>query len=301
MAVAYERVKSHGEVESASSEIANEVGEFGAESWLASWDSAEHAAAVETVRTAIAAGEVYQVNVVGHRRARLGGKAAAQAVAWRLVEVGAAYGGSVVGDGWSVHSASPELLVGVRDGQIRTEPIKGTIAGIGRDEVRALRDSRKDRAEHVMIVDLERNDLARLATIGSVEVRDLYEIRPWAGLSHAHSTVGARLRPGVEFAEVVRAVLPGGSVTGAPKVAALRILHEVEPVGRGPAMGAMGWLDADGSLELGLTIRTVACDHVDGWIDLWTGGGVTWASTAEGEVAEAEAKAAAVVSAVQRA
>lgn len=300
VAVAYERVESHREVESLSSEVTERAGGFAAEQWLASWDPAEHAAAVEAVRAAIAAGEVYQVNVVGHRRARLDGVAEAQAVAWRLVEVGAAYGGSVVGDGWSVHSASPELLVGVRDGRISTEPIKGTIAGTGPDEVRSLRDSRKDRAEHVMIVDLERNDLARLATIGSVEVRDLYQIRPWAGLSHAHSTVSARLRPGVELAEVLGAVLPGGSVTGAPKVAALRILHDVEPVGRGPAMGAMGWLAADGSLELGLTIRTVACDHVDGWIDLWTGGGVTWASTAEGEVAEAEAKAAAVVSAVQR-
>lgn len=268
--------------------------------WRPSWNAREHESAVEQVRQAIAAGEVYQVNLVGHRSARLAGPDAARAAAWRMRAIGASFAGSMVGDGWSIHSGSPELLLRIEGDRVTTEPIKGTAQGGSDDAALSLRASEKDWAEHVMIVDLERNDLARLAITGTVGVSDLYAIRQWQGLSHAHSTVSARLRTDVGLADALRAVLPGGSVTGAPKVAALALLHKLEPVGRGPAMGAMGWLDADGSVELGLTIRTIAVDEAEGRLHLWTGGGVTWSSTPQGEVAEAEAKAAAVVAALQR-
>jgi para-aminobenzoate synthetase component 1 len=140
-----------------------------------------------------------------------------------------------------------------------------------------------------MIVDLERNDLARVARTGTVLVSDLYALRPWCELWQAESTIEAELRPGVGLAELLRAVCPGGSVTGAPKRAALEMIAGLEPVGRGPAMGALGVLTPSG-LDLGLTIRTVAA--ADGRLHLWAGGGITWGSDPAAEVAEATAKAA---------
>jgi len=250
--------------------------------WSPSWRDDQHAEAVEVVRQAIARGAVYQANVVGHRSARFTGDPAALAVA--AARIGAPYGGVVAGEGWAVGSASPEQLVSVVGDRVTTRPIKGTAA---RRE--ALRASAKDRAEHVMIVDLERNDLARITEAGSVEVDDLYALSSWAGLWHATSTVSGRLGAGVTLADVLRAVLPGGSVTGAPKHAACRLLADLEPVGRGPAMGAFGFVWS-GGMDLGLTIRTVAAD--EGVVHLWAGGGITWGSDPALEVAEANAKAA---------
>ena len=256
--------------------------------WRTTWTDAEHAAAVEQVREAIARGDVYQANVVGHRSAPH--RSAPVDVARAAARIPGAYAGVVTGEGWAVGSASPEQLVRVTGSRITTEPIKGTSRV--REE---LRDSAKDRAEHVMIVDLERNDLARLAVTGSVEVESLYALSEWSGLWHAGSTVAAELLPGVTAVDVLRAVAPGGSVTGAPKRAAVQLLNGLEPVGRGPAMGAFGFL-WPGGLDLGLTIRTVAADADR--VHLWAGGGITWGSDAAAEVAEAHAKAAPVMRAL---
>ncbi|MBK5307815.1 MAG: chorismate-binding protein [Frankiaceae bacterium] len=257
--------------------------------WAASWGRHEHAAAVSAVREAIARGDVYQANVVGHRCAPH--SSAPADVARAVASIGAAYAGVLTGEGWAVGSASPEQLVRVTGRRVTTEPIKGTrLVGPGAFE--ELRASRKDRAEHVMIVDLERNDLARVAVTGSVEVESLYDVTEWSGLWHAGSTVAAELAPGVDVVGLLRAVLPGGSVTGAPKRAACGVLAALEPVGRGPAMGAFG-IVRPGGLDLGLTIRTVAVDSDR--VHLWAGGGITWGSDPLDEVAEAEAKAAPVM------
>jgi para-aminobenzoate synthetase component 1 len=250
--------------------------------WRTTWTDAEHAAAVERVRDAIAHGQVYQANVVGHRWAPYDGDPRALGAAVAALP-GAAYGGVVAGEGWVVASGSPEQLVRVAGDRITTVPVKGT-AG----ERERLRRSAKDRAEHVMIVDLERNDLGRVARTGSVQVDELYALSEWAGLWHAGSQVSGVLRDGVGTADVLRALLPGGSVTGAPKHAACALLAELEPVGRGPAMGALGVL-WPGGMDLGLTIRTVAL--AEGSVHLWAGGGITWSSDAAAEVAEAHAKA----------
>jgi para-aminobenzoate synthetase component 1 len=146
-----------------------------------------------------------------------------------------------------------------------------------------------------MIVDLERNDLSRVARTGSVEVEELYALREWSGLWQACSTVAAQLAPGVTVLDVLRALVPGGSVTGAPKRAACALLAGLEPVGRGPSMGALGVVTADG-LDLGLTIRTVAADADR--VHLWAGGGITWSSDPQAEVEEAHAKAAPVLRAL---
>ena len=258
--------------------------------WTTSWSDAEHAGAVEHVRTAIARGDVYQANVVGHRSAPHSGPSVALAAAVARLP-GAVYGGVLAGDGWAVGCASPEQLVRVAGERVTTVPVKGTLpVAPGSDAV--LRASTKDRAEHVMIVDLERNDLARIAVTGSVEVEQLYALTDWSGLWQAGSTVAARLLPGTGTLDVLRALLPGGSVTGAPKHAACGLLADLEPVGRGPSMGALGLL-WPGGLDLGLTIRTVGVD--DDRVHLWAGGGITWSSDPAAEVAEAHAKAAPVV------
>jgi para-aminobenzoate synthetase component I len=264
--------------------------------WVRSWTDEEHAAAVKQVRSVIADGGVYQANVVGHRSAPVTGDPLA--VAHRVTALaGAAYGGAVAGDGWAVASASPEQLVRVVGSRVTTVPVKGT----RRDRPgarEALRRSEKDRAEHVMIVDLERNDLGRVAVTGSVQVDSLYDVRPWSGLWHAGSTVSAELAAGVDLVDLLEAVAPGGSVTGAPKRAACALLAGLEPVGRGPSMGAFG-LVWPGGCDLGLTIRTVAV--ADGRAHVWAGGGVTWGSSPQEEVAEAHDKAGPVLAALQRA
>jgi len=254
--------------------------------WRASWSPAQHAAAVSAVRSAIARGDAYQVNLVGHAAAPYLGD---PHPALRRVAAlpGARYPHVLAGAGWAIGCASPETLVEVAGGRVVTRPIKGTrpASAAGRA---ALAGSAKERAEHVMIVDLERNDLARVARTGSVTVADLYAVRRWCDLWQAESEVSAALAPGVGLPDLLRAVWPGGSVTGAPKLAALDLIAALEPVGRGPSMGALGWIDA-GRLDLGLTIRTVAFDADR--VHVWAGGGITWGSEPDAEVAEAAAKA----------
>jgi para-aminobenzoate synthetase component 1 len=256
--------------------------------WAPSWSPADHAAAVEAVRAAIARGDAYQVNVVGHAAAPYAGDPLpALARVGRLP--GARYGGVLAGRGWALGCASPETLVEVAAGRAVTRPIKGTrpATAAGRAELLA---SAKERAEHIMIVDLERNDLARVARTGSVRVDSLFALRRWSGLWQAESEVSAELAAGCGLADLLRAVCPGGSVTGTPKRAALAEIAAVEPVGRGASMGALGWVDAGGGLDLGLTIRTAAADGER--IHLWAGGGIVWDSDPAAEVAEAAAKAA---------
>ncbi|MEV4640180.1 chorismate-binding protein [Actinoplanes sp. NPDC049548] len=254
--------------------------------WQDSWTRHEHAEAVDAVRAAIARGDVYQVNVVGHASAPYTGDPGPPLQ--RVTKLaGARYGGILAGRDWAIATASPETLVEVRAGRVFTRPIKGTrpATAAGRRE---LLGSTKERAEHIMIVDLERNDLARLSGVGPVRVDELFAVRRWSGLWQAESQVSAPIQGDLGLAELLRAVCPGGSVTGAPKLAALDLIAAVEPVGRGVAMGALGWVGTD-HLDLGLTIRTAAVS--EGRVHLWAGGGITWDSDPVAEVDEAAAKA----------
>jgi para-aminobenzoate synthetase component 1 len=254
--------------------------------WRASWTPGAHADAVRKVRAAISRGDVYQANLVGHAAAPYQGDPLP--ALRRLAGLpGARYAGVLAGAGWAIGCASPETLVEVAGGRVVTRPIKGTrpATEVGRRELLA---SAKERAEHIMIVDLERNDLARIARTGSVRVDELYAIRRWCDLWQAESVVSAEPAAGLGLADLLRAMCPGGSVTGAPKLAALAEVAALEPVGRGPSMGALGWVGHD-RIDLGLTIRTAAADGDR--MHLWAGGGITWGSDPEAEVAEAAAKA----------
>jgi len=257
------------------------AGTFEIGDWRTTWSEADYARAVDVVRAAIFEGDVYQVNLVQHMRAPFAGDVAALAAA--LAPLRPLEPALLEGDGWAIVSASPELLLQKRGSVIRTSPIKGTRpAGVHVE-------SPKDAAEHVMIVDLERNDLSRVAVPGSVRWPELLAERELAGVTHLVATVEAELRGDVTLTELLDAVLPGGSVTGCPKLAALDLIADLEPVGRGASMGALGRIYANGDLDLALTIRTFAV--VGDEIHLWVGGGIVWDSVPLDEVEESWVKA----------
>jgi para-aminobenzoate synthetase component 1 len=172
-------------------------------------------------------------------------------------------------------------------------PIKGTRP---RGAAAELRSSEKDAAEHVMIVDLERNDLSRVCVAGTVRWPELMATRELAGVEHMVSTVEGTLREGVGLAEILAATFPGGSVTGAPKIAAVDLIASLEPVGRGASMGALGVIRGNGDFDLALTIRTFAIAEAE--IHLWVGGGIVWDSDPAHEVEESWTKARPLLAAI---
>ncbi|MEX0851214.1 MAG: anthranilate synthase component I family protein [Gaiellaceae bacterium] len=263
--------------------------------WEPTWTAAKHGDAVERVRAAIALGDVYQVNVVQHLAAAVTGdlSAVAGSLASALASLKPLCPHPFVGDGWAVVSASPELFLSRRGRRVWTMPIKGTRPA---GQAAELLDSEKDAAEHVMIVDLERNDLSRVCEPGTVRWPELRATRELAGVEHMVSTVEGTLREGIELAEILEATFPGGSVTGAPKIAAVDLIAELEPVGRGASMGALGCVYGNGDFNLALTIRTFAI--AEGRIHLWVGGGVVWDSDPESEVEESWTKARPLLDAI---
>ncbi len=256
--------------------------------WRSSLGRDAYERGVRTIRGYIEQGEVYQANLCRILTAPVPPDADLLALAARLAAGNPApYGGVIRVPGLSVVSASPELYLS-RDGDVvESRPIKGTGATAG-----DLLD--KDYAENVMIVDLVRNDLGRVAAVGSVEVPSLCAVEAHPGLVHLVSTVRARLAPGVGWPGLFAATFPPGSVTGAPKSSALRIINELEPAPRGPYCGAVGWVDADRKrAALAVGIRTFWISA--GEIRFGTGAGITWGSDPGREWLETELKAARLI------
>ncbi|HWB21629.1 MAG TPA: anthranilate synthase component I family protein [Gaiellaceae bacterium] len=249
--------------------------------WERTWDEDAYASAIEAVRAAIARGDVYQVNLVQHLAASFDGDPAGLAPA--LLGLKPLHGRPLAGDDWTIVSASPERFLSRRGRQLVTLPIKGTRPA-GQDV-----DAEKDSAEHMMIVDLERNDLSRVCEPGSIRWPELMVQQRLAGVTHLVSTVEGRLREDVSLSEILAATFPGGSVTGAPKIAALDLIAALEPVGRGASMGALGVVHPSGDFDLALTIRTFAV--TEDRIHLWVGGGIVWDSEPEAEIEESWVKA----------
>jgi para-aminobenzoate synthetase component I len=256
--------------------------------WTSSLDRAAYSAGVRRIREHIAAGEVYQANLCRILSAPLPDPDAADVDALTaLLARGnpAPYAGTIrlPAHGVEIATASPELYLR-RNGQtVESGPIKGT----GRTVDDLLE---KDYAENVMIVDLVRNDLGRVCEWGSVEVPALCAVEQHPGLVHLVSTVSGHLRAGTGWPELIAATFPPGSVTGAPKLAALNHIARLETVPRGVYCGAVGWVDADTRQgELNVAIRTFWIEH--GMLHLGTGGGITWDSVPDGEWMETELKA----------
>ncbi|HLL32349.1 MAG TPA: chorismate-binding protein [Streptomyces sp.] len=259
--------------------------------WTSSLDRAAYTAGVRRVREHIAAGEVYQANLCRVLCAPVAPDADVDALTALLARGNPApYAGTIrlPEHGVEIATASPELFLR-REGRIvESGPIKGT----GRTEADLLE---KDYAENVMIVDLVRNDIGRVCATGSVTVPELCVVEKHPGLVHLVSTVRGELRPEAGWPELLAAAFPPGSVTGAPKSSALRIIDALETAPRGPYCGGIGWVDADrGTGELAVGIRTFWIDRADPGTPLLrfgTGAGITWGSDPEGEWRETELKA----------
>ena len=262
----------------------------GAGDWTSSLDRGAYTAAVRRIRGHIAAGEVYQANLCRVLSAPVPSDADVDALTALLARGNPApYAGTIrlPGHGVEIATASPELFLR-RDGRVvESGPIKGT----GRTEADLLE---KDYAENVMIVDLVRNDIGRVCATGTVTVPDLCAVEKHPGLVHLVSTVRGELRDGAGWPGLLGAAFPPGSVTGAPKSSALRIIDALETAPRGPYCGGLGWVDADrGTGVLAVGIRTFWIDRTGGGAVLrfGTGAGITWGSDPEGEWRETELKA----------
>jgi len=194
---------------------------------------------------------------------------------------------------WALVSSSPERLVEVRQGLAQTRPIAGTRARLPGDDdgerIRELTAHPKERAEHVMLIDLERNDLGRVCVPGTVEVDELMAVESYAHVHHIVSNVRGRLRADVTPGAVIAATFPGGTITGCPKVRCMEIIAKLEDAPRGAYTGALGYLDRNGDLDLNILIRTLTL--VGDQVSLRAGAGIVADSVAELELDETRAKA----------
>jgi len=261
------------------------------------WSEARHRAAVEAIRAGIHDGAFYVANLCVPFDARLEGDAITFALA-ALRRNRPPFGAWLDLGELRLLSLSMERLLCREGARLRSEPIKGTVPRTGdvlldEEAARHLAADPKERAEHTMILDLVRNDLGRVARVGSVRVAEALQVRPFGTVQHLVSAVEAEVAPETGLAEVLRAVLPGGSVTGAPKHAVCGHLAQAEDAPRGFYCGALGWI-APGALayELAMPIRTAQLR--DAALEYWTGGGITRLSDPAAEWAELWLKAKAL-------
>ena len=207
-------------------------------------------------------------------------------------------------DGFQIVGASPEMLVQVEDGNIAMHPIAGTLPRGATDEEDAalehrLRTDEKERAEHIMLLDLSRNDVGRVSEPGSVRVTELMEVERYSHVMHLVSHVEGRLREDATSFDALRACFPAGTVSGAPKIRAMEIIAELEPVKRGPYAGAVGYFDFSGNMDTAITIRTLVVK--DGVAYAQAGGGIVFDSIPASEYEETIHKASAVMRAIDEA
>jgi anthranilate/para-aminobenzoate synthase component I len=265
--------------------------------WSGAPDPDAHLAAVARVLDYIAAGDVFQVNVTRRLSAPYAGAPRALALA-ALARSGAWFGAFLeLPEGRSIVSMSPELFLRVRGAtaEVVTRPIKGTRPS--RVAPRELAESAKDQAELNMIIDLMRNDLGRVCRYGSIRVTAARAIETHGTVHHGVGEVRGVLREGVGIGALLEATFPAGSITGAPKIRAMQIIEELEPVRRGPYCGAIGYFGDDGDVCLNVAIRTVAltaaaADDGTGTLDYGVGGGIVADSDPVAELSETEDKAA---------
>ena len=250
----------------------------------------DHLSAVTAALEHIAAGEIYQVNLARRWTGEFRG---APLKLFRAMKQASPvpYGMYLAADPLVVCARTMERFLSWDDKRLCSSPIKGTISRHGDDEAEAaaLRADDKERAEHAMIVDLVRNDLSRVAEIGTVKLLELMAVEPYAKLSHLVTRVACQPREDVSVLDVLRATFPPGSVTGAPKVRALEIIAELEPAPRGVYCGALGYLDRDGALRLAVAIRTAVLHGRE--LAYHAGGGLVSASDPQRELEETELKA----------
>jgi len=253
-----------------------------------------YAAMVEEVRSAIQAGEVFQCNVARRWEATFTGDPLAFYERVRAINP-SPWGGVHRCEDWTLLSNSPELLLRVRDRRLETRPIAGTHprGGDAQDQVlrSRLESSPKERAEHLMLVDLARNDLGRVSAPGSVRVPRFMGLEGYSHVWHIVSTVQGDLADGRNVADVLASVFPCGTITGAPRIRCMELIDALEPVPRGLYTGSLGWIGDDGDAEWNVLIRSATTR--EGVVRFHAGAGIVWDSDPLLEAAETRHKAAA--------
>lgn len=249
---------------------------------------------VARVQAHLRAGDVFQVNLSREWRARCAAAPVPAALYAALRRANPApFAGLLQYEDWAIASSSPERLLEIQGERVQTRPIAGTRARFAGDDdaarVRELVGHPKERAEHVMLIDLERNDLGRICTAGSVVADEIMQVESYAHVHHIVSNVRGRLRPGVSPGEAIAAVFPGGTITGCPKVRCMQIIAGLEGVGRGAYTGSFGYLNRDGDLDLNILIRTLTQSGEA--LRFRAGAGIVADSDAARELDETRAKA----------
>ena len=268
--------------------------------WLGNFDSHGFRDAVKCAREYIYAGDIFQVNLA--QRLLCPAKCDSTTLYKQLRRVNAAPFACYLDIGQAqIISASPERFIQVQDRWIETRPIKGTRRRSGSDSgddalAEELRQSEKDRSENIMIVDLLRNDLSRVCEPHSLKVTQLCEVETFPFVLHLVSVIRARLRQEASISDIVAAMFPGGSITGAPKIRAMEIIAELEPTVRGPYCGSLGYFGSDGSMDWNILIRTLTASG--GWWQFQVGGGIVADSVPAHEEEETWTKAAGLVAAI---
>lgn len=256
--------------------------------------------AVQSVIDKIYAGDIFQANL----SQRLMAPAATSPVEQYLhlrTQNPATFAGYLAYDDWAILSSSPERFLQLQEDEVSTRPIKGTRGRRPRPEEDLfsqdeLRESNKDRAENVMIVDLLRNDLSRVCSPGSIQVTELCTVEVYETVSHLVSEVRGSLQDGLTFWDLLAATFPGGSITGAPKIRAMEIISEQEQIARGPYCGSLFYLGFDGTADSNILIRTMT--QRNGWITFSAGGGIVSRSVPEDEYNETLHKARGMLNAL---
>ena len=258
--------------------------------------------AIERAKRYIYDGEIYQVNLSQRFERRFTGRPI-DLFHWQNRHNPSGYAAYIDTGDIQIVSASPEMFLTIENGRIRTQPIKGTRPRLGADEAANRRNfddllnSEKEQAELNMIVDLERNDLARICRPGTRHVTQPRTVETFPTVFHAVATVGGQLRGDVDFCEILRAVFPGGSITGAPKIRAMQIIDELEPTARGVYTGSIGFVGLDGTACLNIAIRTVIIAGQKAYVQ--SGGGIVADSAPEAEWEETITKARALLAGLE--
>ncbi|GMA65396.1 aminodeoxychorismate synthase component I [Alicyclobacillus fastidiosus] len=276
-------------------------GDYHLGDWMPSIDEQTYNNDIHSIRSAIERGETYQVNYTMRLHTQFHGDSLALYESLRSTQQAPFSAYVNTGDSQLV-SMSPELFFQVADGKITTRPMKGTVPRgrwLAEDDVQRnrLRASEKDQAENVMIVDLLRNDLSRIARPGSVHVKQLFEIERYPTVFQLTSTIEGDVRDGTPLDSIFSALFPCGSITGAPKVSTMNLITRLESEPRGVYCGTMGYIEPNGRATFNVAIRTIQLSETSGTAVYGTGGGITWDSTAHGEYQEAWTKARALTGA----
>ena len=271
--------------------------------WRVETDRARFEAMVARTVEYIRAGDIFQANMTRRFLAEMPPALDPFTLYRRLRRFSPApFAAYVNAPGLQLLSASPERFLALdAEGRVETRPIKGTRPrradpSLDARLVAELRGSEKDRAENLMIVDLLRNDLSRVAAIGSVRVPELFTLETFANVHHLVSAVEGRLAPGMTALDLLIAAFPGGSITGAPKIRAIEIIHELEPAQRGPYCGALAWIGFDGAMDSSIIIRSLWI--ADGLVVAQAGGGIVADSVPAAEYEETMDKAAPLLAAL---